>query len=109
MRVPKLTPPKDYLNEMLEYRDGVLYWRKDKACKKGKPRIGKVAGSLSPTDNRWYINIGGSSYTYARIVWAMHNDDPGVFAISYIDDNRLNTRIDNLYLRAFTWGKSKDE
>ena len=78
------------LHELLEYRDGALYWKK----RQGKMKSGSLAGTLG---NHGYIAIKilGKHYLVHRIIFFMHNN---FFPeeIDHIDGNILNNKIENL-------------
>lgn len=86
-------PSREYLHSILEYRDGLLYW---KIRPNSKRNIGDVAGSF--TDG-WYATIGinGKRFFQHRIIWYMVtgeiNDD---YDIDHINRNKQDNRIENL-------------
>lgn len=83
-------------NSLFRYEDGFLYWEVD-ANNNGANK-GDLAGFIQ---NTGYVNVryDGVVYSYARIIWEMHN---GAIAnnldIDHADGNRLNNEIENLRL-----------
>ncbi|WOU46057.1 HNH endonuclease [Citrobacter portucalensis] len=85
----------EYLNSILDYRDGALFWKKN-AGPKGKKN--RLAGS---DNGRGYlqVKIRGRLTMAHRIVWVMHNGDiPEGFQIDHINHVRNDNRISNLRL-----------
>ncbi|MBP9778830.1 MAG: HNH endonuclease [Rickettsiaceae bacterium] len=79
------------VKRLFEYRDGDLYW---KITPSNKIKKGDKAGSMNSTGYR-QVGIGKNVYRYGRIIYLMfHSYLPE--CVSYIDDNPLNTRIENL-------------
>ena len=77
------------IREVLEDRDGVLYWRK----------TGEKAGTLHHTGYT-QISLGRKLYNAHRLMFMLHHGwVPKV--IDHVDGNRSNNKIDNL--RAATW------
>lgn len=75
--------------ELLEYRDGYLYWREAIA----RQKAGDKAGSR---DMRfWRLTVRGKIYSAERVIWLMHH---GVLpaVVRHIDGDRYNNRIENL-------------
>ena len=81
----------EHANEMLDYRDGHLYW-KAKNNKRHDPS--KPAGTL---DHRGYITVTyeGKKYGAHRLVWAMHGKEMPV-QLDHINRNKSDNRIENL-------------
>ena len=78
------------VKRLFEYRDGKLYWKKSL----GRVKKGDEAGSMSGKGYK-QVRIDKNVYRYARIIYLMfHGYLPE--CVSYIDSNRLNTRIENL-------------
>jgi hypothetical protein len=80
---------QDYVKQLFEYRDGVLYWK----VNKGKVRLGQKAGTLN--NNYYRVQINGKQYRNHRIIFLMHH---GFFSVQvdHIDGNTLNNCIENL-------------
>jgi len=91
--------PQDFL-DVLEYRDGVLYYK----VSRGRKKVGDVAGCLySPSQGssergrrtRWRLKFKGKEYYRARVVWTLFNGDTEKM-IDHINNNTLDDRIENL-------------
>lgn len=75
--------------DLLEYRDGYLYWKVPVA----RHRPGAVAGYQ---DQRfWRLTVRGKIYPVQKVIWLMHH---GVLParVRHIDGDRYNNRIENL-------------
>ena len=74
----------DMVNELLEYKDGDLFWKN-----------GKKAGTLS---KHGYISVGINKKYYKahRLIWLMHYGQNPKGTIDHIDQNKSNNRIENL-------------
>ena len=80
----------DLLHELLEYRDGELYWKQP-----GKSRqMGKPVGSVNG-DGCKRVKINRKLYAIHRLVWVMHGNDPAPF-VDHINGDVLDNRIENL-------------
>lgn len=83
------------LLDIVEYRDGIIYWKEGGR----KRKAGNIAGGLysaSRTNRtRWRLKYKGKSYYRSRVVWALFNGEPGGL-IDHIDGNTLNDKIENL-------------
>jgi hypothetical protein len=91
----KQYPSQEYLNSILEYRDGELYWKKNMTS---TVKEGMKAGHLAK-DGRVCIRIKTILYKRYRIVWIMFNGNiPDNLVIDHIDRNPLNDKIENLRL-----------
>lgn len=79
----------DVINEYFEYKDGELYWKKDKNGK----RAGLLAGSK--TNHYRTIKFNGKQYGLSRIVFFMFN---GYYPenVDHIDGDTWNNKIENL-------------
>lgn len=82
---------KEFLNEVFEYRDGMLYWKTTPAR-----RIisGSRAGGLR-SDGYWRIILFRKEYVEHRLIWFMHNGIT-IENIDHKDGIKLNNKIENL-------------
>jgi len=79
--------------DLLEYRDGELYW---KVTRRGKTRKGVKAGNKK-ADGYVRVKYGGKLLYAHRIIYTMfHGPIPEGMEIDHIDGNRSNNRIENL-------------
>lgn len=82
------------LNELFEYRDGLLIWKKDR--KHPNRKAGDVAGQSS---FRPMVRIGSMTRRVHIIIWVMFNGPiPEGFEIDHKDTDKQNNRIENLRL-----------
>ena len=87
-----MTPDQTFIREVLEDKDGVLYWRK----------TGKKAGTLHRT-GYVQISLGRKLYNAHRLMFMLHHGwVPEV--IDHVDGDRANNQIDNL--RPATWSQN---
>jgi hypothetical protein len=81
---------KEYLEKILRYEDGKLFWKEPKLGR----NLNKEAGCIL---NNGYkvIGINGKNYLNHRVIFMMHH---GFFPklIDHIDRNTLNNKIENL-------------
>lgn len=81
-----------YLCEILEYRDGHLFWKVDR--KKTKIKIGSKAGRTK-TNGYCEVGVNGKLHGTHRLIFMMfHGYMPKI--IDHIDGNPSNNRIENL-------------
>jgi hypothetical protein len=106
----KEIPSQAELNELLEYRDGELYWKKRPVEKFVSVRLantfntrfaGKRAGNLvhNTRNHRinWMVKINRVDFYLHRIVWSMLKGEiPQGMEIDHINGNTLDNRIENL-------------
>lgn len=84
---------QEELKQYLEYREGVLYWKR-KSSAASRILVGAKAGSLSGT-GRLQTIFKGKSYLNHRLIYLYHYGDIPTY-IDHIDRNPLNNRIENL-------------
>lgn len=86
---------QDYLNEILEYRDGMLFWKVRKA---NAIPIGTRAGRQHPDGYR-YVMIDNKHHGEHRLIWIMFNGPiPEGVDIDHRDRVKNNNVIGNLRL-----------
>lgn len=85
---------KEYLNELFEYRDGMIFWK----IKTGQAqqKIGDRAGSQKKDGYR-NVCINRKLYKEHRVIWFMHYGETDSW-IDHKDRNPANNRIENLRL-----------
>ena len=85
---------KEYLNDIIRYEDGKLYWKKRK---KGVT-LNKQIGYIDKTGYR-SVRIDGKLWKEHKIIWIMFNGEiPDGFQIDHINRQRDDNRIENLRL-----------
>jgi hypothetical protein len=95
---------KELVDLLLEYEDGVLYWKerfaedgyyssKSCACFNSQHN-GKQAGSLDVTYLK--VELFGKKYKVHRLIWLMFNEKEPEKLLDHIDGDKLNNRIENL-------------
>ena len=83
---------QDYINSVLRYDDGKLFW---KQTMNQRAFAGKFAGALRARGDYLDIQLKGKKYRLHRLVFFMFNGWwPTV--VDHIDGNTLNNRIENL-------------
>lgn len=89
----KLT--QEEVNRLLEYRDGVLYWKVDRGYKVKK---GDIAGSIvtiSKSRKVYFVTVNSYCYSAGRLVFLMfHGYLPE--NVSFVDGDGTNVEIENL-------------
>ena len=80
----------ELLNELFDYRDGKLYWKKSS---KGRT-VGREAGSVNSAGYR-IVMINYKHYLAHRIIYFMFNNKFTQY-VDHIDCDKLNNRIENL-------------
>jgi hypothetical protein len=78
------------LHELLEYRDGQLFWK----VTRGRQKAGSCAGYIQ-TNGRRYLRINGKLMLEHRVIWMMQHGEVPEF-LDHIDGNPQNNRIENL-------------
>lgn len=93
MNKSKSLPSQDYLNSILEYRNGFLYWKIYRASKKIKP--GDKAGCIN---NKGYYQLSLDNKTYRQhnIIWKMFTGNDPKEQIDHINHDKTDNRIENL-------------
>ena len=82
---------KEKANDLLEYKDGNLYWKNHKY----KKLNGKKAGTLVKSSGYYMVRCFGKAYLNHRLIFLMHHNYlPEI--IDHIDGNQLNNKIENL-------------
>ena len=80
---------REYLQELFEYSDGNLYWRKNK----------KRAGDFGTATLYHRIGIKGKKYSNHRLIWVYHKGAiPEDLVIDHINRDPKDNRIENLRL-----------
>lgn len=81
----KKLPCSELLNNLLDYRAGILYWKKTQ----------KKAGGVNA---RGYerVYILGDRFATHRIVWKMKTGQDPINQIDHINKNKTDNRIENL-------------
>lgn len=82
---------QEYLNTILTYEDGKIFWKIQKGYKN---KVGKEAG-YAHKDGYWRVELDGKSYKRSRVIFMMfHGYLPSM--VDHIDTTRNNDRIENL-------------
>jgi hypothetical protein len=86
----KEMPSLDYLNSILEFKDGILY---NKITRNSRCLKGNLAGSIS--GNYRTITINNKPFLVHRIAYYMaHGNYPDY--IDHINNDKLDNRVENL-------------
>jgi hypothetical protein len=97
----KQYPTQEYLNSILEYRDGELYWK----INNGKKLAGDRAGTYVKSTGYRTIGINHKIYPEHRLIWIIFNGNiSSDIYIDHINMNRKDNRIENL--RTLTHAKN---
>lgn len=94
MEVPMKTDhtlTAERLRELVEYRDGALYWR-DPGRKHAKGPIGTPAGHAG----RLQVHIGGVARYAHRVIWLYHYGKWPTEQIDHINGDKHDNRIENM-------------
>jgi hypothetical protein len=86
---------KEMLNDVFEYYDGKLFWKKKTApC----IRIGDRVGTLRESGYR-VLTLYKKYHMEHRVIWMFHYGDiPKGYEIDHIDEVKDNNKIENLRL-----------
>lgn len=88
---------QERVKELLEYREGDLFWR----VKRPRRRAGDRAGSVSPLGYR-QVTLDGRTHPIHRVVWVYHRGPiPEGMTVDHINKNKSDNRIENLRLLSF--------
>ena len=92
--------PINQLRERLEYKDGVLLWKKvdddyPRAKYLNTRFAGKTAGDLKP-NGYWYVSVNGKRLLSHRVIYAMHHGYWPEHTVDHIDGDSTNNKIENL-------------
>lgn len=95
-------PSRDFLHECFVYQDGNLIWKerppthfKTKAAHLGTNKKSAGTSAINISNNYRVVLLGGKVYRAAKIIYKMFTGEEHT-AITYADNDRSNTRIDNL-------------
>ena len=73
---PTAKPITQELLDIVDYRDGVLYWKVDR----GRKKAGEIAGGFyyatDKSRKRWRIKFKGKSFYRSRVVWTLFKGTP---------------------------------
>lgn len=103
----KPMPSVEYLNEVFDYRDGLLYWKVRPESHFNNIRgwrsfnsvsSGKVAGHVHKSNGYVEVRLGKKLYKGHRIIYKMMTGYDGELQIDHIDRNPSNNLFDNLRL-----------
>jgi hypothetical protein len=84
-------------NELLEYVNGFLFWKKGRGYNGNAVIAGSRAGSKTTRGYR-AVFINGKKYAEHRLVWLLISGEWPDLEIDHIDRNKTNNKIENLRL-----------
>lgn len=84
---------QEYVRQLFDYRDGMLYRKSDNAYKSAK--AGDPAGRLHKSTDRLRICIDGKRYFHHKIVYLWHHGSIPEL-VDHIDCDKRNDKIENL-------------
>ncbi len=88
---------QEKLKELLEYRDGKLFWIVDKSRLAKKGQEAGYSDYCPKGDNfRWKIRIDRKLYLRSRLVWLYHKGEFPSKMIDHINKPTTDDRIENL-------------
>lgn len=91
----RVEPTKQRLNEIFEYKNGMLFWKK-KSSSKSHVNIGERAGFFT-NDGYRAVRVDMKIYKEHRLIWIMHNGEiPNGYEIDHQFGDRLDNRIEIL-------------
>jgi hypothetical protein len=92
LRTPFTSISQTDVKNLFEYKDGILFWKSDRA--RGKIKAGSVAGNITSMGYA-RVMINYKEYQLHRIIFLLHH---GYFpnVIDHINNNTLDNRIENL-------------
>ena len=85
-----MTLSKEYLQTLLEYREGELYWKDSR----GRIKIGTAAGTVNSAGYK-ITTIDSKKVLNHRIIFVMHNGYWPDY-VDHINGDKLDNRIENL-------------
>lgn len=82
---------QEYLHELFNYKDGVLYWK----VARQRIIVGDIAGTLR-LDGYQYIGIDGKTYKRSRLVFCMHHGYFPELLVDHINRIKNDDKIGNM-------------
>ena len=97
MRRLRPCPPQSDLQDLFDYRDGGLYWKKKPSPLANNIKIGARAGRQTQAYRQ--IRIHNIRYVEHRLIWSWHHGPiPEGMVVDHINDCKADNRIENLQL-----------